>query len=462
LTGRKLGQYAVLEKIGQGGMGSVYKAFDTALERTVALKVLLTAPVDDTKQAERFMREARSLARLTHPNLLHIYNVGQEGACHYFAMELLEGETLTAVLRRRQRLPPGELLSYLGQILSALYCVHEQGITHRDIKSGNIMLCGRRAVLMDFGLAKDEAAAGLTSVGSILGTPDYMSPEAAAGNIAGPPTDIYSVGVVLYEALAGKLPFAGRSAMAIMRQHMDTPPPPIQGLLPEIDPRLAKTIHTCLAKDPKARYPHCPALAADLVAVHATPELNLLAEERPGTTARIVPQRPAVADSRSDSTRTPAPVPASALDATVAGSAARASEADIAPTVLGDTVRRAAPAEHAPRRTVPPWAWVAAGFFGVLILGVVLIGLRAARNRAQPAELPSQPALLRRADGSTEEIRWLRFKAGAEDPSDWQHVIERQQADGTWVRTTVRHGELLHNGDTLELLTPAGGAQTKP
>ncbi|MCY3020207.1 MAG: serine/threonine-protein kinase, partial [Planctomycetota bacterium] len=174
--GRTLGHFTILEKIGQGGMGTVFKAFDTALERPVALKVLLSSALDDPKHAERFLREARSLARLSHPNLVHVYNVGIEGDYHYFAMELLEGETLSAGIRRRQRISAQELLPYLGQILAALYEVHQQGITHRDIKSGNIMLCSRRAVLMDFGLAKDEGLSGLTSVGAVLGTPDYMSP----------------------------------------------------------------------------------------------------------------------------------------------------------------------------------------------------------------------------------------------------------------------------------------------
>ena len=181
LVGVKLGQYRLMEKIGQGGMGAVFRGHDGALDRVVAIKVLHCGPLDDEKTALRFQREAQSLARLSHPNLLHVYNVGSEGDLHYFAMEILEGSTLGQLLRVRKRFPLDETLLIAGQLLAALKYVHEQGITHRDIKSGNIIICGQRAVLMDFGLAKDESFTGLTSVGVVLGTPEYMSPEQAEG-----------------------------------------------------------------------------------------------------------------------------------------------------------------------------------------------------------------------------------------------------------------------------------------
>lgn len=248
LPGAKLGHYVLVEKIGEGGMGLVFKATDTSLERTVALKVMFCGPHDDQRQAQRFEREARQMARLSHPNLLHVYSVGSDAGCHFFAMELLRGETLLNAIRRLNGIPAPDLMQYAVQIVSALYYVHQKGITHRDIKSGNIMLCGRRAVLMDFGLAKDETDSGLTTVGAIMGTPDYMPPEAAEGRSAGAATDIYSLGVVLYEALSGQLPFVGKSAISIIRQHIDTPPPDLQMLVPEIKPELAAIVHKCLEK----------------------------------------------------------------------------------------------------------------------------------------------------------------------------------------------------------------------
>jgi len=403
LAGRKLGQYTILEKIGQGGMGLVFKAFDTALERTVALKVLICSALDDPKQAERFMREARSLARLSHPNLLPVYNVGREGDCHYFAMELLEGETLSFALRRRGRMPPEELLRHLGQILSALHYIHLQGILHRDVKSGNIMLCPRRAVLMDFGLAKDESLAGLTTIGAVLGTPDYMPPETAQGLASGPPTDIYSLGVVMYEALAGTLPFSGRSAFAIIRQHMEVPPPPLAEALPEINPELARIVHQCLAKQPAERFPHCPALAAALVKLLPTPELSALAMERPDFSARQSQKR---ALSSSPPLALPSPpwgeggVRGAAATTPLLGLAAPSATvpsvgAAIAPGRHEDTAPtlRSAPSVQArghdpipgssgigivsPERhergakRLSAWAWMAVGFFGVLFLAAL-------------------------------------------------------------------------------------------
>jgi serine/threonine-protein kinase len=490
LTGRKLGQYAILEKIGQGGMGTVFKAFDTALERTVALKVLFSSPVDDPKLAERFLREARSLARLSHPSLLHVYNVGREGDCYYFTMQLLEGETLSAALRRRRCIPAAEFLPYLGQILSALHHVHQQGITHRDIKSGNIMLCGRRAVLMDFGLAKDESFTGLTSVGAVLGTPDYMPPEAAQGAPAGPATDIYSVGVVLYEALSGRLPFLGRSAMSIIRQHIEDAPPRLDKIMRDADLQLCAIIHKCLVKKPAERYPHCPALAVDLARVLQTPELAALAAEpapvptRPSlkrtadlqalrvSSAETMPAWPAgqppLEATVVDAAHTrPQPEAAAlgSLDATVPSAQAAPSlppNGDTAPTV--PTAPEPQQVAAAPARKTAhwrAWAWMAAGFFGVLFLVAFLANLKPGGAPRPLSPPPGQPALLRKADGSREEIRWIEFKAGDADPSKWRHIIARRQPDGTWKQTAVPHRDFVQGNETLEFLPVPGASGSK-
>ncbi len=463
--GRTLGQYELQEKIGQGGMGMVFKALDTALERTVALKVLFVNPLDDPRQAERFLREARSLARLNHPNLLHVYNVGSESDCYFFAMELLHGMTLSQAIRGRGKIPAEEFVPAIGQILSALQYVHEQGVTHRDIKSGNIMLCENRAVLMDFGLAKDEHFSGLTSVGAVMGTPDYMSPEAAEGLSEGPPTDLYSLGVVTFESLCGRLPFVGRSALSIIRQHVDAPPPSLAEFNPHIDPLLAGIVHKLLQKNPADRYPHCPALAADLKRFLPSPELNLLAERKgliaakpvkgtgtfqPVTSkhAPVNPNEPTVTHAMN----------AEAGSGTIADGGVPESGFADAATVIQSQPRVVPAASISFSKVKPisgwPW-WVsgAVGFFGVLAI-VFVIAMLAQRNkrREENAPWPGQLALHKKADGTTEEIRWVEFKTGDPDPAKWQDVIERKKADGSWERATVLHSEFAGKSDTLEFM----------
>ncbi|MCK6474278.1 MAG: serine/threonine protein kinase [Planctomycetes bacterium] len=419
LIGRDLGQYRVLEKLGQGGMGAVFRAHDLKLDRTVALKVLYCGPLDDRKTAERFQREAISLARLQHPNLLHVYNVGSEGDLHYFAMELLEGITLSELIRRRRGLPAEEFLPLAGQLLSALHYVHRQGITHRDIKSGNIMVCGNRAVLMDFGLAKDESFTGLTSVGVVLGTPEFMSPEQAEGQSAGPPTDLYSFGVVMYEALAGEVPFRGRSAMSIIRQHMDEPPPDLTARVPGANARLAGIIQRCMAKLPEDRYADCCSLAAELLSVAATPELRALASHD-GSAETMVRRNP------------PAPfgAPNDPFTPTVL---ARSGET-IADGDEGDGLLALAQDETPAR---PPWVWAAAGFGGMLLVGLLLWVVL--RKKPQVETPPAGPAALpvadlKDAEGRTYDL--LEFTS-ASDPSQWRYVLRVHEADGKTRREEV-------------------------
>lgn len=417
LIGRNLGQYKVLEKLGQGGMGAVFRAHDLKLDRTVALKVLHCGPLDDKKTAERFQREAISLARLQHPNLLHVYNVGSEGDLHYFAMELLEGMTLSELIRRRKGLPAGEFLPLAGQLLSALHYVHRQSITHRDIKSGNIMVCGNRAVLMDFGLAKDESFTGLTSVGVVLGTPEFMSPEQAEGQSAGPATDIYSFGVVMYEALAGEVPFRGRSAMSIIRQHLDEPPPDLKVRVPGADAHLAAIIQRCMAKRPEDRYADCCALAADLLSVAATPELRALASHD-GSAETMVRRKDA------------ASAPNDPFTPTVL---ARSGET-IADGPEGDGLLALAD-DDVPAR--PPWVWALAGFGGMLVVGLLLwAALRKKPELVMPPEGPAAlpVADLKDADGRTYDL--LEFTS-ASDPSQWRYVLRVHEADGKTRREEV-------------------------
>jgi serine/threonine-protein kinase len=412
LIGRTLGQYRILTKIGQGGMGMVFKAEDTALKREVALKVLWINPLDDPRIAERFMREARCLARLSHPNLLHVYNVGSEGDLRYFAMELLRGRTLAEALRSAHLTVP-EALNMTGQLLSALDYVHHQGITHRDIKSGNIMLCDSRVVLMDFGLAKEEHATGLTSEGVVLGTPEYMTPEQADGRTCGPPTDIYSLGVVLFEALTGRVPFLGRSALSIIKQHLDEKPPTLASRLPGIDPQLDQIVARCLAKDPKDRYADCSAMAVALLRLIRTPELLQLAGNLTAGDTLIVDKN-----------------------------------ALLQPTVPLPSGPSASGANR-------KWLWLAAAFALVLLFGFVLI--RASKRRPVPAR--GQVVRVESGPHEGQTLRW-EFESKGANPASWVHRVETLNPDGTWGQAQpLTHAEFKTKYPRISL-QPAEGTST--
>ncbi len=469
LIGQTLGQYRVLEQIGAGGMARVFRATNLVSNRTVALKVHTTSELDDPRRSERFLREARALARLKHPNLVSVYNVGFERDHCFFSMELIAGKSLLQTLAERGRMPQSEFLPYLGQILSALHYVHGQGIIHRDVKSSNIMIAGQRAVLMDFGLAKDENQAGLTSIGAIMGTPEYMAPECAHGETAGPATDIYSLGLVAYEALTGTLPFRGRSALNIIRQQLETEAPPLSAALPTADPKLTRIIQRCLAKQPASRYPTCAALGSEILSLSGTAEFVALAEAhrssaaKPSTTTPLIATQANTAAATLAASQAIAHNPSDFSQALTVASApsvklAKAPAAiDTAAVTAANTVMLPS-AEQPSAESHLAWLWVGAGFFGVILLAFALTRLRTER-----VQTPAATALvLRHGNGSREEIRWVEFKAEGSKPSEWYYIIERKQADGTWKRERIPHAEFVNPDDTFEL-SPAtkGTAKTQ-
>ncbi len=206
----KLGHFQIVARLGSGGMGDVYQAYDTQLERTVALKVL---PLELARQEDfvrRFTDEAKAAARLVHPNIVQIYFIGEDAGHHYFAMQYVAGETLAVRMTREKRLSLGNALTIIEQVLSGLTVAHQQGMIHRDIKPGNILLDidHSRALLADFGLVKSlDSTEQLTATGMIMGTVDYISPEQGRGHKVDTRSDLYSVGVLLYQMLSGQLPF---------------------------------------------------------------------------------------------------------------------------------------------------------------------------------------------------------------------------------------------------------------
>jgi serine/threonine-protein kinase len=267
-SGTKLGPYEILAPAGAGGMGEVYRAKDTRLDRTVAIKVLPSHLSDKPELRQRLEREAKSVSNLSHPNICTLYDVGEQDGTDYLVLEFLEGETLEQRLTRGP-LPPEQVLRLATEIADALDKAHRQGIIHRDLKPSNIMLTKAGAKLMDFGLAKladqpvpvaaalselTAEARKLTAEGTILGTFQYMPPEQLEGREADARTDIFALGMVIYETATGKPAFTGRTKASLIAAILSSEPPAMTSLQPMTPPALERVVKTCLAKDPDERF----------------------------------------------------------------------------------------------------------------------------------------------------------------------------------------------------------------
>jgi len=249
------GRYSLERELGRGGMGIVYCARDLRLERVVAIKLLPPQLADAAERRHRFVREARMAAQLSHPHIIPIHAVEEVGELVFFVMSYIDGETLGTRLRRDGRLKPADAARILREVAWALAYAHRQAVVHRDIKPDNILLerDSGRALVADFGIARLVAAPreGDSGEGRLVGTPEYMSPEQALGEAVDGRSDLYSLGVVGYYALSGRLPFAGPSVTALVGQHINQPPPPLDA---PAAPTLVAAIERCLAKDPAQRY----------------------------------------------------------------------------------------------------------------------------------------------------------------------------------------------------------------
>ncbi len=283
--GAGLGAYTILERIGRGGMASVYRAYHPALDRYVAIKVLPELFADDPSYVERFRLEARSVARLKHPNILEVFDFGSVDATTYLVLELVEGGTLADRLGLPMRLR--DAVGILEKVAGALDHAHAHGVLHRDIKPSNILI--RRdgtPVLADFGLAKMAGSLRrLTGSGTVMGTPEYMSPEQAADEPLGPRSDLYSLGVVAYEMLTGRVPFGADTPAAILLSHVTKAMPATRELRGELEAHVEGVLRRALAKRPEERY----GTAAELVAALRPAAWADDAVETPTTTRRLVP-----------------------------------------------------------------------------------------------------------------------------------------------------------------------------
>src|SRR5215468_6417248 len=304
-SGTKLGPYEVVAPLGAGGMGEVYRARDTRLERSVAVKILPAHLAEKPDAADRFEREARTISSLNHPNICQLHDVGEQNGVRYLVMELLEGETLADRLRRGP-LPIEQVLRYGSEIAEGLHAAHRRGVVHRDLKPGNVMLTKSGAKLMDFGLAKgtiqanpvsegltatltSSLATPLTQSGTIVGTFQYMAPEQIEGKEADARSDVFSLGAVLFEMVSGKRAFEGKTLVSVAASILEKEPEPIRTIQPLAPTSLERVIKKCLAKDPDARWQSAGDLASELrwIAEGSTSGIHPAPQVGPRRRARI-------------------------------------------------------------------------------------------------------------------------------------------------------------------------------
>jgi predicted Ser/Thr protein kinase len=267
-------RYELEELVGTGGMSTVFRAHDRQLERRVAIKILHEHYADDPEYLERFRREARAVAKLSHPNIVTVIDRGDDGGRQYIVFEHVEGENLKELVVRSGRLPVRAALELALDVANGLAFAHDHGLVHRDVKPQNVLLSREGEVkVTDFGIARSlHMDHGVTQTGTVLGTGEYLAPEQASGKQVSPATDVYSLGVVLWELLAGDVPFVGENFVAVALRHVNEPPPPLRERRPDVSPRLEAAVDRALAKDPGRRFPSMAAFAKELRACLAEAE----------------------------------------------------------------------------------------------------------------------------------------------------------------------------------------------
>jgi eukaryotic-like serine/threonine-protein kinase len=303
------GRYRIQRKLGAGGMADVYLAEDQELGRRVAIKILNGRHANDDQFIERFRREAKNAAALNHPNIVSIYDRGEAEDTYYIAMEFLDGRTLKELIVSRGAAPINVAIEYARQILSALRFAHRHGIVHRDIKPHNVLVDAEgRVKVTDFGIAR-AGTSQMTETGSIVGTAQYLSPEQARGGEVDPRSDLYSLGVVLYELLTGKTPFDGDTPVEIAMKHLSNAPKPPSKLRPDVPPELDKVVLRALAKNPDERYQSADEMEVDLERVARGAPVSAAT-----ASTQILPAAPIAAADSTAATMIAPPPPTRARD----------------------------------------------------------------------------------------------------------------------------------------------------
>ncbi len=420
LIGTTLDHFEILSELGRGGMAVVYRARQINLDRMVALKVLPPALTHDASYVTRFRQEARSAARLDHPHIMPIYEVGEANGLHYIAMKYIQGRTVKELLHAEGRLSVASAAQILAQVGDALDYAHRQGFIHRDIKPSNMMITAEGWVyLTDFGLARattNEQAAGLTMTGTVMGTPEYMSPEQAQGlaNL-GPPTDIYALGIVLYELLTGSFPFDGDTPLAVLAARLMYAPRPPRDVRGDLPAAVEDVVMRALARKPEARFPTAAAMVS---ALRSAAGIGMSEPQRPttpqsglpalGATVRL-PAAPAQPDAAFNPTQPVAVAPPTPprIDGAQQG---------WLPPASSPPIPSAAPRGRS--RLIP----IILGLIGFGILGMVALGLIGLFvNDRPPATSPTATsvassdleALLTTADAALAAPNGLEIASGA-------------------------------------------------
>jgi eukaryotic-like serine/threonine-protein kinase len=286
-------RYELEKKIGDGGMAVVFKATDTMLSRPVAVKVLRDTYASDPQFLERFRREARSAAGLNHPHIVNVYDVGQEGQIYYIVMEFIEGASLKELIVKNGTVPVADAIRLTGEICDGIGYAHEKGLIHRDLKPQNILLTrDGRSKVTDFGIAKQVGDQTLTQAGFTLGTVQYFSPEQAKGQTATPQSDIYSIGIILYEMLTGRIPFEGDNPVAIAIKHIEEAPPVPRRFNPSIPSALEAIVMRAMSKNPAQRYASAAAMKKALQDFASVNEIGGTVAVPTGTAVAVPPRRP--------------------------------------------------------------------------------------------------------------------------------------------------------------------------
>ena len=283
-------RYELEELVGSGGMSSVFKARDRLLDRHVALKVLHEHYADDGEYVERFRREARAVAQLSHPNIVTVIDRGESDGRQFIVFEYIDGENLKELLEHEGPLPVRDALELAQGVARGLAFAHDHGLVHRDVKPQNVLLNGDgRPKVTDFGIARSlDIEHGVTQTGTVLGTSNYIAPEQASGGPVDTQTDVYSLGVLLFELLTGEVPFGGDNFVAVAMRHINEPPPSVLERRGDVPVRVAAAIDRALAKDPRQRFPSMDAFGAELEACIA--ELDAGTAD-PNATLVVAPQR---------------------------------------------------------------------------------------------------------------------------------------------------------------------------
>ena len=410
------GRYRILARIGSGGMADVYRAEDTHLGREVALKVLHRRFAQDQEFVERFWREAKSAAGLQHPNVVGVFDRGEHAGTYYIAMEHLPGRTLKEIVAGEAPLAQERAIDLGVQILHAAGFAHRHGVIHRDFKPHNVIVDDAgRVKVTDFGIAR-AGASEITETGSIMGTAQYISPEQAQGHAVTAAADIYSIGVILYELLSGRVPFEGESAVSVALKHLSEVPRPISQLRPDVHPALEAVVMAALAKDPAQRWTSAEDFAEGLEGARA----QLAADANGGQdTAGFAP--------------IPGPVPGGTATTRVADETAT-------PPVAAPP---AAPRAERERR----WPWFTIGLLALLLAGLlallILSGLLSADKREVPRVLGQQlveaRAVLERAGFEVRESR-VRSEQDYDEVVDQDPNAGDQAEEGSTVTLEVSNG----------------------